>query len=88
MKVDWILVVEMFGNLGGVLNLWIGVTFITFIEFGELIYNIIFLLAYKMKTKVQGKEITVAPMPKPQDSHNTVDDIFTNTEKTKYGNDT
>ncbi len=78
----------MFGNLGGVLNLWIGVTFITFIEFGELMYNVIFLLGYKMKTKVQAKEISVAPMPKSHDSGSTVGDIFTNTEKTKYSNDT
>ena len=41
-------VIPLVGSLGGILNLWIGITFVTFIEIADLLYQ---LIANKCKAK-------------------------------------
>ena len=47
----------MFGTLGGVLNLWIGITFVTFIELLELFYRVSLISAYRMKLATFGQDV-------------------------------
>ena len=42
---------SLLGTMGGTLNLWIGISFITLIEIIDLIFNVI--LHYTLKPKIQ-----------------------------------
>lgn len=41
----------MMSNLGGALGLYIGMSFVTFFEIGELICDVIFLAWFKLKER-------------------------------------
>ena len=47
--------VEFIGSLGGILNLWVGISFITIIEFVELFVNILHRY-YHSKNKISGED--------------------------------
>ena len=43
--------VSLAGSLGGILNLWIGITFVTFVEVCDLVYQLIAHAIRRCKTK-------------------------------------
>ena len=47
-------IVSLVGALGGILNLWIGITFVTFIEVCDLVYQ---LIANRIKNRNKGNEV-------------------------------
>ena len=67
--------------MGGILNLWIGITFITFVELGEFFYHCIVVLGYK--AKIQNDKVQT--LNQDQEAKRKNSDIFSNKEKTDYG---
>ena len=47
---------SLLGTLGGTLNLWIGISFVTFIEIIDMIFNIIIGLTSRKKNHDEDRE--------------------------------
>ena len=50
--------VSLAGSLGGILNLWIGITFVTFVEVCDLVYQLIAYGIKRCKTRDQVHALT------------------------------
>ena len=67
--------------MGGILNLWIGITFVTLVELGEFFYHVTILLGYK--AKIRNDKVKTLNQEQEQKRRNS--DIFVNNQKTEYG---
>ena len=68
--------------MGGILNLWIGITFVTLVELGEFFYHVTVVLGYKAKIR-NDKVQTLSQEQEEEKRRN--NGIFVNNEKTEYG---
>ena len=53
--------VSLVGNLGGILNLWIGFTFVTVVEICDLIYQVVMTRAQRKKERAHSMTMPSAP---------------------------
>ena len=67
--------------MGGILNLWIGITFVTLVELGEFFYHVTVVLGYKAKIRND----KVQTLSQEQEEKRKNSGIFVNNEKTEYG---